>query len=70
MNTHPDALINSETKAGVPGWRWFGRGIALGALLVMAAGLLSGCANLKQYSIDSWEGPMPMHDLVYVQGDP
>jgi hypothetical protein len=34
------------------------------------ASLLVGCAHVKQYSIDSWQGPLPMHDLTYVQGDP
>jgi hypothetical protein len=35
-----------------------------------AAALFTGCAELKQYSIDSWPGPLPMHDLRYVDVDP
>lgn len=37
----------------------------LGALWV-----LSGCAHLEQYSIDSWDGPMPMADLRNLQAGP
>ncbi len=39
-------------------------------LCVLSAGLLSGCARMKQYSLDSWQGPLPMHDLKYVEADP
>jgi hypothetical protein len=39
-------------------------------LLGTAAGLLSGCARVKQYSLDSWQGPLPMHDMRYVTTDP
>jgi hypothetical protein len=39
-------------------------------LLVAAAGASSGCARLKQYSVDSWQGPLPMTDIRYVESDP
>ena len=36
--------------------------LALFCLLTIAAGLSSGCARLKQYSLDSYQGPLPMED--------
>ncbi len=42
----------------------------LAAGLVFLAALLVGCASIKQYSIESYEGPMPTHDLRYTGIDP
>ena|ERR1051325_8923593 len=47
-----------------------GRILACVALLMISATCFSGCARMKQYSLDSWAGPLPMHDLRYVQSDP
>lgn len=40
---------------------------ALFCLLLFTAGLLSGCARLKQYSVDSWQGPLPVRDMAYAE---
>jgi hypothetical protein len=45
----------------------------LGALLWLAATaslFLTGCAEVRQYSINSWAGPLPMSDFTYVQQAP
>jgi hypothetical protein len=41
-------------------------------LLLWIAGviLLTGCASIRQYSIESYQGTMPMHDLRYAGIDP
>lgn len=39
---------------------------ALFCLFAISAALLSGCARLKQYSVDSWQGPLPVRDMEYV----
>lgn len=69
MNSQP---INMRTDNGKsrrfppfsPKW------MAQACCLIAMAGLFSGCARLKQYSLDSWQGPIPMHDLQYVEGMP
>jgi hypothetical protein len=40
------------------------------ALMLAGAFLTSGCARIKQYSVDSWQGPLPMTDIQYVEVDP
>lgn len=42
---------------------------ALFCLLLFTAGLLSGCARLKQYSVDSWQGPLPVRDMAYAENE-
>jgi hypothetical protein len=29
--------------------------------------LLSGCGTVKEYSIRSWQGPLPLHDMEQQQ---
>jgi len=38
--------------------------------LLLLTGLLTGCAAIKQYSIDSWQGPLPARDMKYVNAEP
>ena len=39
-------------------------------LLLAACGILvSGCARMKQYSVESWQGPLPLSDRGLVQVD-
>jgi hypothetical protein len=67
MNSH---LADSSLNQGhTPSTRLgrFSRRLALLGLLLIGAGALSGCVQLKQYSIESWDGPLPMSDLRYVQ---
>jgi hypothetical protein len=42
---------------------------ALLCLLALVAGLLTGCAHVKRYSIESWDGPLPLADLHHVNPD-
>jgi hypothetical protein len=44
-----------------------GRFLGLLAIALTAGFFLSGCAEMRQYSINSWQGPMPMNDVRYVQ---
>jgi hypothetical protein len=39
-------------------------------LLAAASSFASGCARTRQYSLESWQGPLPLHDLHYVQSEP
>jgi hypothetical protein len=68
MNSQPGYLPDPTVQTGT--CRSFIHRLALLCLLLTAAGLFSGCARMKQYSLDSWQGPLPMHDLHYVQNDP
>lgn len=36
------------------------------ALLVLVAGLFSGCTSVKNYSIRSYQGPLPLEDYKYM----
>lgn len=38
----------------------------LGLLVLLTAGS-TGCARVRQYSIDTWQGPLPMADVHYVE---
>jgi hypothetical protein len=60
----------SAVTARIPYRHQVGRASALFCLLLIAASLFSGCERMKQYSLDSWQGPLPVHDLRYVQSDP
>jgi hypothetical protein len=44
--------------------------MALLVLLVVSGALVSGCARMKQYSVDSWQGPLPLSDRNLVVVDP
>jgi hypothetical protein len=35
-------------------------------LLIVAATWLSGCTRLQQYSIESYQGPFPIHDRQHI----
>ncbi len=70
MNTPSGYLSGSAVPPATPNSARLGRTLAWLCLLVTLAGLFSGCARMKQYSLDSWDGPLPMHDLRYVQSDP
>jgi hypothetical protein len=38
------------------------------ALVLLAFGILfPGCAQMKEYSIDSYQGPMPLRDYRYLE---
>ncbi|MFO1498066.1 MAG: hypothetical protein U1G07_06675 [Verrucomicrobiota bacterium] len=68
MNSHPAVSQVPNTSSSI---RWsgqFARALGLFCLLVASVVLFSGCARMKQYSIDSWQGPLPMTDVGYVQG--
>jgi hypothetical protein len=67
MNSQPGYASVTTVRAGNP--KFPGRAVALFVILMTAASLLSGCARIKQYSLDSWQGTLPMHDLKYVSGD-
>jgi hypothetical protein len=43
-----------------------GRKIAFCLLMVFLGFGLSGCTHVKEYSIQSYQGPMPAVDLQYV----
>ena len=57
-------LMNSRTfrKAAR-----IGRFLSLLVAVSAAGFLLSGCGHMRQYSIDSWQGPMPLEDHHYLQ---
>jgi hypothetical protein len=42
---------------------------ALLCLLALVAGLLTGCAHVQRYSIESWDGPLPLADIQRTQSD-
>jgi hypothetical protein len=69
MNSQP-GYSHATVQAGHSTLNRFGRAFPLFCLLIAAAGLFSGCARMRQYSLDSWQGPLPMEDLRYVQQDP
>jgi hypothetical protein len=69
MNSQP-GYADATVQAGHPTLNRFGRALSLFCLLIAAASLFSGCARMRQYSLDSWQGPLPMEDLRYVQQDP
>ncbi len=48
---------------------WWPRAVLLCGLICLA-GLMTGCSHIKQYSIDSYAGPLPTHDLRYTGVDP
>lgn len=35
-------------------------------VLIIAAGSFAGCARIRQYSIESYQGPFPIHDREYL----
>jgi hypothetical protein len=70
MNTQSGDLAGGAVTPAPPNSTRLGRTLASLCLLMTAVGLFSGCARMKQYSLDSWNGPLPMHDLRYVQSDP
>jgi hypothetical protein len=67
MNSHRrlDSISTHPIEVPHRASRW--RACAWLCVLATAATLLTGCAHIKQYSIDSWQGPLPIRDLHYVQ---
>jgi hypothetical protein len=60
MNSHlPDQGCASTGR--------FSAALLLLCLGLMTTVLCSGCARMKQYSIDSWQGPLPISDVKYVE---